>query len=109
MRGNHLVREMRKRAGLTQRELAERLGTTQSAIARLEGNVGLPTLDRLSKIAEACGLELQVRIVDADDHDWSMVARNARLTPEERVGRAMRAIRMAEAFRDAGERSRRSA
>lgn len=109
MRGNHLVREMRKRAGLTQRELAERLGTTQSAIARLEGNVGLPTLDRLSRIAEACGLELQVRIVDADDHDWSMVARNARLTPQERIENALAMIDFAEEVRAAGERSRRSA
>ena len=30
--GSHLVREARKRAGLTQRQLAERVATTQSSI-----------------------------------------------------------------------------
>ncbi len=105
MRGNHLVREMRKRAGLTQVELAQRLDTTQSAIARLERGVGHPTLERLSQIAEACGLELQVRLVDADDHDWSMVARNARLTPARRVERAMSGIHLARELRKAGKAS----
>lgn len=85
MRGNHLVREMRKRAGLTQRVLAERVGTTQSAIARLERGVGDPTLARLSAIAEACGLELQVRLVDADGHDWSLVERRLGDSVDDRV------------------------
>jgi transcriptional regulator with XRE-family HTH domain len=103
MRGNHLVREMRKRAGLTQAELAERTGTTQSAIARLEGGHGSPTLERLSAIAEACGLDLQVRLVDWDPHDWSLVHRNVTRSPGDRIGAALGSIRLAEAFRSAGE------
>ena len=43
MRGNHLVREARKRAGLTQAELAARVGTTQSSIARFVAATGSPT------------------------------------------------------------------
>jgi transcriptional regulator with XRE-family HTH domain len=106
MRGNHLVREMRKRAGLTQAELAERTGTTQSAIARLERGHGRPTLERLSTIAEVCGLDLQVRLVDADDHDWVLAARNAHRSPEQRVAAALGATKVASAFRRAGERAR---
>ena len=84
MQGNHLVKECRKRAGLTQAQLAERMGTTQSAIARLERGVGEPTLKRLSDVATACGLDLQVRLVDADDHDLSLVRTRQRLSPDER-------------------------
>lgn len=106
MRGNHLIREARKRAGLTQTELAVRVGTTQSAIARLERGMGKPTMQRISELVEACGLELQVRLVPADDHDWSMVADNASLDTEERVMRALASIRLAEEVRAAGQRQR---
>lgn len=83
---------MRKRAGLTQRVLAERVGTTQSAIARLERGIGDPTLARLSAIAAACDLELQVRLVDADDHDWSLVDRRALERPDLRMNNVKRAV-----------------
>lgn len=106
MRGNHLVREARRRAGLTQAELAERTGTTQSAIARLERGVGRPTMQRISELVEACGLELQVRLVPATAHDWSLVERNAALGTDERVTRAVTSIRLAEEVRAAGRASR---
>jgi transcriptional regulator with XRE-family HTH domain len=96
VRGNHLVREVRKRAGLTQAQLAERTGTTQSAIARLERGQGRPTLERLSRIAEACGLELQVRIVEVDDRDWVLASRNLGRSPDERIAAALAATRTAE-------------
>jgi len=49
----------RKKAGLTQEEVAERADTTQSAIARLEGgNGGLPSVALLDRIARAVGLRL---------------------------------------------------
>lgn len=106
VRGNHLVKECRRRAGLTQVELAERVGTTQPAIARLERGNGHPTLQRLSDIAAACGLELQVRVVPRDEHDWSMVARNAALDPDERFARALSSIRFADTVAAAGARDR---
>ena len=63
MIGGELVREARRRAGLTQRELAERAGTTQSAIARLESGGRPPRIDTLLRIAEAldCDLEVELR------------------------------------------------
>lgn len=63
-------------------------------------------MQRISELVEACGLELQVRLVPADDHDWTMVAHNAALDTEERVMRALTSIRLAEEFRAAGERER---
>ena len=64
MRGAQLIREVRKRAGLTQAELAARVGTTQSAIARLEGG-SEPSVRRLAELVAACGLELRVSFAPA--------------------------------------------
>lgn len=63
-------------------------------------------MQRVSDLVEACGFELQVRLAPADDHDWSMVAANAALDPDERIDRALAGIRIAEAFRDAGRQDR---
>lgn len=106
MRGNHLIRECRRRAGLTQTELAERLATTQPAIARLERGTGDPTLRRLSDIAYACGLEIQVTLSPIDDTDWDLVQDNLRLPPSERVAKAVGAAKLALAFRAAGAKAR---
>jgi predicted nucleotidyltransferase/DNA-binding transcriptional regulator YiaG len=47
-------------AGLTQSELATRIGTTQSAIARLEGGTITPTVETLSRLADAVGLRFEI-------------------------------------------------
>ena len=56
------ILDARIKHGVTQAELARRVGTTQSAIARFESGVGNPTLDFLSKVSEAVGAQLEVRI-----------------------------------------------
>lgn len=106
MRGNHLIREGRRRAGLTQTELARRVGTTQSAIARLERGKGSPTLERISELLAACGFELQVHIVPEDRESWSQVQANAALPPADRVARSLGAVRLAEGLRSAGAAAR---
>lgn len=57
-----IVREARNRAGLTQRELAERAGTSQAAVARYERGRGLPSLDTLDRLVEACGFDLRIHL-----------------------------------------------
>jgi predicted transcriptional regulator len=52
----------RKRAGLSQAELAERMGTSQSAIARLERGQTLPSTKTLLRIAEATASKVEVRL-----------------------------------------------
>jgi transcriptional regulator with XRE-family HTH domain len=61
MRGAILIREARKRAGMTQAELAARVRTTQSAIARLEGGAE-PSFRRVAQLVRACGFELRVSL-----------------------------------------------
>lgn len=107
MRGNHLVREARRRAGLTQAELAERAGTTQSAIARLERGVGSPTLERISELVQACGLEVQVRLVEEDVDGWTQVRIEAARPASERVATGVGAARLAQQLQAAGRRARR--
>ena len=52
------IRELRKRAGLTQEQLAEQLGIDQKHMSRIELGKSYPSLDRLTKIAETVGTPL---------------------------------------------------
>ena len=54
------VRELRRRAGLTQVELAHAAGTSQPAIAAYESGRKSPSLRTLSRMARAVGLEAVV-------------------------------------------------
>ncbi|WP_051246811.1 helix-turn-helix transcriptional regulator [Nocardioides halotolerans] len=102
--GNDLVREARKRAGLTQRALAERAGTTQSAIARLESGRTRPAFDDVLRLVRLCGLDLDVMLVLRDDSDWHQALAAGELTPSGRVERAQHVARQLQVIREAGAR-----
>lgn len=106
MKGGELIREARRRAGLTQRELAERLGTTQSAIARLERGHSEPSYERVATAARACDLELVPHLSPVDDADWSVASTNLAVDPDTRVRRHQAAVRFAEAGRTAMAKTR---
>ena len=99
MRGNHLVKEARRRARLTQADLASRAGTTQSAVARVESGRTSPTREYLTRLLEACGFELEYQLVPMEDHDWTLVQGNRQLDPRARVEKLLAAIRFAAAAR----------
>jgi transcriptional regulator with XRE-family HTH domain len=54
------VRAARRRAGVSQVELAERAGTSQPSIARLEKGQVSPTVITLDRIARALGTDLVI-------------------------------------------------
>ena len=54
------VRAARRRAGMSQVELARRAGTSQPSIARLERGLVSPTVISLDRIARALGAELVI-------------------------------------------------
>lgn len=85
MHGGELVKEARKRAGLTQVELGERLGTTQAQIARWEAGRTSPSFRRVVEAIRACGLDLGVRIVTPDDQHALLIDHNLRRSPAERL------------------------
>lgn len=58
-----LVYDLRKRAGLSQRELANRVGTTASVICRMEQADYESSLPMLRRIAAALNRRLELRAV----------------------------------------------
>jgi transcriptional regulator with XRE-family HTH domain len=92
MKGGELIREARKRAGLTQREVAEILGTTQAVVARWEKGRNSPTFERLSQAIRACGYDLAVRIVPRDDEHALLVEEALRLSPAQRLDRLFQTV-----------------
>jgi len=63
-----LIHDVRKRAGLTQKQLANLVGTSQPAIARLEhADYNGHSLAMLRRIAAAFDMRLEVRLVP--DHE----------------------------------------
>jgi transcriptional regulator with XRE-family HTH domain len=87
MRGGGYVVMARRRAGLTQRQLAERLGLRQATIARWErGDRGV-SIDDVELVARACGLQLDARLLVEDRSWWPQIAMQLELEPLERVRR----------------------
>jgi transcriptional regulator with XRE-family HTH domain len=82
--GNDLVREARRRRGLTQTQLAELAGTTQSAIARLESGRTSPAFDDVIRLLRLMGMDLDLMLVERDDSDWIQAQRLLGLSPAER-------------------------
>lgn len=57
--------EARKRAGLTQAELAKEMDTSQTAIARMESGRTLPSGTTLKRFARATGTRLRIKFEPA--------------------------------------------
>jgi DNA-binding XRE family transcriptional regulator len=57
--------EARRKAGLTQAELAARMGTSQAAIARIESGRGAPKWSTIERYARAVGARPVVRLLEA--------------------------------------------
>lgn len=62
MRSDALIRRARRRAGLSQRELAERAGTSHATIAQYETGVKIPRTDTLERILQAAGFATDVAL-----------------------------------------------
>lgn len=87
-----VIREARKRAGLSQAELAARLGRPQSSVARWEAGLRAPNLETVREVARACGLELTLGLPRADDsYDW-LIDRQLELGPGERLRTMLRGV-----------------
>lgn len=52
------IRELRRRAGITQIQLAERMGVIQSTVASWESEVALPRARQLPLLAQALGCSI---------------------------------------------------
>lgn len=86
-----LIREARLRAGLTQQELADLSGRQRSVIARWEQGAIEPSLETFLEIIAICGFELPTELVPRDESANERLQKNALLSPERRVQRALKA------------------
>ena len=57
-----LLRRARRRARLTQRQLAARAGTSHSTLAAYEAGHKVPTVSTLARIVAAAGFELRAEL-----------------------------------------------
>jgi transcriptional regulator with XRE-family HTH domain len=87
----HLLREARRRHGVSQARLAVRAGTTQSAISRIECDQVSPSVHTLSSLLNLLGEDLTLTAAQRESGiDRTQIRERFRLTPAERIeyGRA---------------------
>jgi transcriptional regulator with XRE-family HTH domain len=85
-----MIRHARKRAALTQRELAAKSGIPQETIARIERGRADPRVKTLDRLLEACGFGLESMPRLGIGIDRSQVRQRLHLTPGERLELAMK-------------------
>ena len=85
-----LLREARKRHGVSQKRLATRAGTTQSVISRIESDRGSPTIETLRELLHLLGEDLVLQAEPTDSGiDRSQIRERLRVTPEGRVDQGL--------------------
>ena len=93
------LRYARKKASLSQRELARRAGTTQATISRIEEGVISPRLDTLERLLAACGFQLEATPLRGDGIARSAIIEALRATSTDPARRATREARNLEKLR----------
>lgn len=81
------ARTARKRAALSQAELAERLSIPRSQVARWEADTFEPGLSTLRRVLRACSFDLSLELVayEPDEAREARLAALRRLTPQQRL------------------------
>lgn len=91
MRARDVIVIARRRAGLTQQQLARRLGVPQVTVARWESGTTEPKFDAVQKAVGACGLDLTLGFANADEGSWNpLIYEQLLRTPAERVRKLSR-------------------
>jgi transcriptional regulator with XRE-family HTH domain len=90
---SNLVREARRRAGLSQAALAQRAGVPKSTVGRIESGARVPSTALVERLVRAAGLEVTVSVSEPDPGTDSMFARTLRRSPAERLADATRVAR----------------
>ena len=78
------LRYARKRAGLTQRQLAEKTGVPQSTIGRIESGAVDPRVKTLSRLIRACRFDLEVEPLIGEGVDRTLIRWMLEKSPQQR-------------------------
>ena len=103
MLARELIRRARKRARLTQAELAGRAGTTQSAVARWESGRVSPRMETFERLTRACGFEPRILLGRGDAEGRDQIRERLRWTPQQRLDYLLDML----AFEERARRARR--
>lgn len=102
-----LLKEARRRTGLTQAQLARRLGVSQAAVAKLERPGANPTVDTLDDALWATGhrlaLEMSIRRPSVDE---GLIRQQLAIPPAERIRQLDRQAKEMRSLVEAGKRAR---
>jgi transcriptional regulator with XRE-family HTH domain len=90
---SNLVKEARRRAGLTQADLARRAGVPKSTVGRIETGARVPSTEMVERLVRAAGLDVSVSLSEPDPGTDSMFERTLRRNPAERLADATRVAR----------------
>ena len=83
-----LLREARRRHGVTQQQLAARARTSQAAISRIERDLVSPSVATLASLLDLLGEELELSAREIDyGHDRTLIRENLSRDPAERIDR----------------------
>lgn len=104
-RGGFVMREARRRAGLSQVQLARRLGTSQAAVWRWEHGLVEPSWSSVLRAASACGMAVSVALEDVDPDEWRLVLAGRNRSPSTRLEELERYSRFVTAGRAAVRRA----
>ena len=86
MTAGELLREARRRHGLTQAQLAARARTSQAAISRIERGLVSPSVETLRSLLDLMGEELVLDARPIDyGHDVTLLQQNLERTVSERI------------------------
>ena len=85
-----MVREARRRVNLTQRQLSAKAGIPQETIARIERGRVDPRVGTLDRLLEACGYGLESMPRLGIGVDRTQIRELLKLTPSERLARALK-------------------
>ena len=85
-----MVREARRRANLTQRQLSAKTGIPQETIARIERGRVDPRIGTIDRLLEACGYGLESMPRLGIGVDRTQIRELLKLTPSERLARALK-------------------
>jgi transcriptional regulator with XRE-family HTH domain len=81
-----LLREARRRHGLTQGQLAARARTSQAAISRIERDLVSPSVDTLATLLDLMGERLRLESSEVDyGFDRTLYDKTLSMTTDERI------------------------
>lgn len=103
------LRSARRRAGLSQRDLAERTGVAQPTIARIERGQADPRFATLNRLLQACGRDLEAITIRGEGVDRTLCRQLLALTPTDRIRSVVQEAEAMEELAAALRRSRAAA